>query len=268
MDRDSWVMVREAARLNSAGAEALGLGGNEQAIRHLNDALTIINRLLLIHCEEYEFFAAQCKRPLQCQRSVVSRIPAELSHNPCTRVVPALSDESFYIYNHALLFSASSQYFNGNRYFQSFEDVESSYAEISFIWSMIHFNMALVLHQSSLVDSSNECREEAMLFYKLCIENLRVIPGTCNAMDMLMLASVNNFSHVQLRTGGTDMHSVGSNRPAQLEFLQGFLLRAIGKVLLKDDGSLTPEQKQQIVEMSINHIVISVLSPSFACPGA
>jgi hypothetical protein len=84
-----------------------------------------------------------------------------------------------------------------------------------------------------------------------------------------MLATVNNLTHGHVHLGlstGVYDFSAGTYR-AQVDIIQALLLRAIGKVLLRED-SLTSEQKQQVVEISFNHIVLSVLSPSYVAPGA
>eukprot|EP00797_Seminavis_robusta_P030225 Sro626_g177730.1 n/a (125) ;mRNA; r:12949-13323 len=124
-------------------------------------------------------------------------------------------------------------------------------------------------------------------------------------MNLLMLSAVNNLAHVYLNmhtccgTVGSWGHPApttpswstrrstdcpAAKRPKvasstqsllppdlhlcdQTELIQGLLLRAIGKVIA-NDRSLSNEQRQQVTEMSVNHIVLSALSPCYVAAGA
>lgn len=264
MDFNSWASTRQASKLNLAGVGALAQGRWGLAIHHLNAALNIINPLLLKTCEQYDA-ASRLRRPSLEHRHI--SLISDLSRRPQTKEIPHMSDDTFYVYNHALLFNPSALSSFGNHE-PNFEDIEICYVEISFIWSVIHFNMALVLHKACLDTSSERYREESLLFYKLCLQNLWVIPATCDAMNMLILVAINNFGHVQIKGAGVDMHMhCMGNYKEQLETTKSLLLRAIGKVLFREDR-LTSEQNRQVVEISFNHIILTVLRPSYIAPGA
>ena len=290
MEHNSWLLVRDAAKLNTAGVEALSSGHCEIAIQHLNNALVIINKLLLIHCDQYDLAARILNND---EKESLSRCRDDLSSRPTTREITALQDERFYIYNQALLFSSPQSCLAVTSEQPTFESIRARYIEVSFFWSIIHFNMALVLHKLIRESSENNdrYREEAILFYKLCLQNLWVIPASSPTMNLLMLCAVNNLAHVYLNLHccGGEEASVPALVPAQSsgfsttieaaaakamalpfhqnELIQGLLLRAIGKVI-SNDQSLSHEQHEQVTEMSVNHIVISALSPSYVAAGA
>ena len=551
MDYTSWTLIHQASKMNAAGVDAFAAGYPELAVQHLNNALVIVNKLLLLHCDQYDL-ATRLKEqqeaqqqqqqvpqpasssfvpgavsfagtyspvspsaaavamamdvdsvpvpaasmssaavslassssslefpgsstigtgtgsstssgacstchtrhqgrtcPLHAQPNSVSssssahspasnpgsRSPArvhppngqhqhhhgtnsrdhhhdpnhhssghnssyynedDITEKPRTVVIPTLEDDKFYIYNRALLFSPPADA-NGNPsminfllpspnpYLSPFDEIKKHYVQVSFYWSCVHFNMALVLHQLVLQEedrappTTSSCcvdgyhypypnhhaaatcahppppimdrryHEEAILFYKLCLQNLWVIPASSSTMSLLMLSAVNNLAHVYLNlhnsnhehnhnshfppppdhdinhqvlasppygaraatglgTADLPMHAHntctrmrsttrtsqdaptatassssgssywGSRRrdhsdtdttqaAQQKKLVQALLLRAIGKVIA-NDRNLTPEEHQQVTEMSVNHIVISALRPSYVAPGA
>ena len=322
MDCSSCLLVHRASKLNEAGVDSLISGNFDLAIHHLNDALVLINQLLLTHRDQFDV-ASRSVSPFY---TAALKINALLSHpqhdaievKPTTKEVPSLYDERFYVFNQALLFTsppfigiagnpdasgATPSRLSGHPLYQA---IRADYIQISFIWSIIHFNMALVLHQQVQQDAysiphgttsygtrgnctSPSRQEQVVLFYKLCLQNLWVIPASSTTMNMLMLCAVNNLTHVCLqlpsspkvptpgnhpgKTTTTTSPRCYGNRPRrtpvdiQTELVHGLLLRAIGKVIC-NDSSLTPEQHDQVTEMSINHIVISALRPSYVAPGA
>jgi hypothetical protein len=315
MDYTSWLLITQASKMNAAGVEAFACGFNELAIHHLNSALVIINKLLLIHCDQYDLATRlinSCNSRnarTSCPSNNTPRCPPrdDIPVKPKVQEIRALQDDRFYIYNQALLFSAPATLhgpyddadedddefgclscLNSNFSATSFRDIRSCYIQVSFFWSIIHFNMALVLHKliHETQENNNRYREEAILFYKLCLQNLWVIPANSATMNLLMLCAVNNLAHVYLNLHTCNGMGMGlsyidpleaplcpASKPPdlhlcnQIELIQGLLLRAIGKVIA-NDRSLSEEQHEQVTEMSVNHIVISALSPCYVAAGA
>lgn len=325
----SCLLVHRASKLNEAGVDSLISGNFDLAIHHLNDALVLINQLLLTHCDQFD----AASRSVSPFYTAALKINALLSHpqhdaievKPTTKEIPSLCDERFYVFNQALLFTsrpfigiagnsdasgATPSRLSGHPLYQA---IRADYIQISFIWSIIHFNMALVLHQQVQQDAysiphgtttsygtrgngtSPSRQEQVVLFYKLCLQNLWVIPASSTTMNMLMLCAVNNLTHVCLQLPSSPKMPTPGNHPGKTttttttpprcygnrprrttvdsiqqteeQLVHGLLLRAIGKVIC-NDSSLTPEQHDQVTEMSINHIVISALRPSYVAPGA
>lgn len=294
MDHSSWLLIHQTSKRNNAGVKAFAVGDKELAIEHLNGALVIINKLLLLHCDQYDL----ASRILRSQGGDAAESSPEsqdddISVRPKTQTIDALDDNRFYIFNQALMFSAPSQGCGSVTNSQEFDRIRTCYIQVSFFWSIVHFNMALVLHRliHESPENSKRYREEAILFYKLCLQNLWVIPGKSATMNLLMLCAVNNLAHVYLNlhscTGepasantsvaplptccGSSLETATAQAMAlpfhQSELIQGLLLRSIGKVIA-NERSLTEEQQKQVTEMSVNHIVISALSPSYMAPGA
>jgi hypothetical protein len=324
MDYTSWLLITQASKMNAAGVEAFAFGFHELAIHHLNSALVTINKLLLIHCDQYDLATRlnnSChNRFVQTSRFAINRPGCpprdDIPVRPTVQEIKSLQDDRFYIYNQALLFTAPAtpqgpcddddeddEEFGGSFGFDSyfantsFRRVRSRYIQVSFFWSIIHFNMALVLHNliHETPQNNSRYREEAILFYKLCLQNLWVIPANSVTMNLLMLCAVNNLAHVYLNTHTCHGIGVGLSdtnpleaplcpaaKPPQMilsllppdfhlcsqtELIQSLLLRAIGKVIA-NDRSLSEEQHEQVAEMSVNHIVISALSPCYVAAGA
>jgi hypothetical protein len=274
MDHNSWILLHQVSKMNTAGVEAFATGNKELAIQHLNVAIVTINKLLLVHCDEYDM-ASHILRSQGGDPSTACAGRDDISEYPKTRDIECLKDDKFYIFNKALLFSAPANGAGSTFTNQDFDTTRTNYIQVSVFWSIVHFNMALVLHW--LIHESHEnnerYREEAILFYKLCLQNLWVIPGKSSVMNLLMLCAVNNFAHVYLGfhssaglpasskngvmplvTCGVPSSEADSSQAMtpfqQSELIQGLLLRSIGKVIA-NEHFLTAEQQQQVKEMSV-----------------
>ena len=306
MEYSSWLLVHHTSKLNEAGVDAFASGNYELATHYLNEALAIINQLLLAHCDLLNLAADSVSRFDTATLKRRTLYPPQerdaIQVKPKTIEVRSLCDERFYVFNQALLFTApaygtaTSPGVSTDSSYHPFHEIRADYIQVSFFWSIIHFNMALVLHQQiqdNQHDSDKRYRDDAMFYYQLCLQNLWAIPATSTTMNLLMLCTVNNLAHVCLSfhpcvdvpCGGRTRSSPFKNTPGPAststsrsaatsgslmnvkEVAQGLLLRAIGNVI-SDDESLTQEQHDQVTEMSVNHIVISALSPSFVAPGA
>lgn len=292
MNDNSWMLIRQASKMNTAGVEAFASGNNELAIHYLNGALVIVNKLLLVHCDQYDLASHLHTRQGEGTSRRNGPQSDDIAARPGSIEIPSLKDDRFYIYNQALLFSVPTHFGTSIYDNPSFSAIRTTYIEVSFFWSIVHFNMALVLHK--LIHESPEknkrYREEVILFYKLCLQNLWVIPAKSSIMNLLMLCAVNNLLHVFLDLQCNEGQAVvnleiqaqtsicstplgaAAARLRALPFHksgleQGLLLRAIGKVV-SNDQSLTEEQHKQVREMSVNHIVISALQPAYVAPGA
>jgi len=226
MDYTSWLLMREASDQNTEGIAALASGQHDQATCHLNNSLTLLHQILMSQCGLHDL-SSRTVDPVD--RTAAQKVEYSFpSHDQQDDIkimkheIESFTDDRFYIYNQALIFVAPlyrpALSRRGDERFSptlvssskkrkqtdTYGQAPSDYMHVSYFCSIVHFNMALLMHhrlQKYQYEHSwftDKCRVQAIASYKLCLQNLWMIPTTSPTMNLFMLAAVNNLAHVCL----------------------------------------------------------------------